>query len=242
MHHTALLSLGAATLASAAALAPAYAAAADAEQASATPHTVVSIREDGVHDVPLSWFDDAVVVPGDRDERTIVVRNDRDLPISVAVTIDDVRPQGGDLLRDLIVDWGVASTAGADLVSAPGSAEAVTLEAGDELSVRLAYEYPSDRATPPGESSVTFDVLIRASADDGAGDGSAGGSSDGPGDGSDGGSGGDGSLAGTGGVFGGQWPAVVALVLATAGAVMWVFGGRRRREAEADGDRCAAAD
>ncbi|RZI92447.1 MAG: hypothetical protein EOO67_08615, partial [Microbacterium sp.] len=100
MHHPALLSLGTAALVAGVVLVPAGAAAADTEQTAAMSHTVVSVREDGIHDVPLRWFDDAVVVPGDRAERTIIIRNDRDVAISVDVSIDHVRPADGALLHD----------------------------------------------------------------------------------------------------------------------------------------------
>lgn len=209
-----LLSFGALTVVAAVGLSPA-AAASSTDQVSPT---VVSIREDGVHDIPVQWFDDAVVVPGDQAERTIIVRNDRDLAVDVDIAIDDVRPAGGALLRDLVIDWGVGSATAAEVAASPASTvSAVTLDAGEELDVRLAYAYPEDHVTPPGAGSVSFDVLIRASADDGTGD-------DGSGD----GSGPDGWLAGTGGDLE-SWPAVAALLLAGAGATLWVFGGRRGR-------------
>lgn len=245
MHRPAFLSLSTGTLVAGtlwgtlvvvAGLSPSAVAASEpVDRASQAPQTVVSVRADGIHDVPLRWFDDAVVVPGDRAERTILVRNDRDVAISVDVTIDDVRPEDGALLRDLVIDWGSSSATGSELVTAPvAPVDGEILTPGEELSVRLAFAYPEDAVAPPGGRSLTFDVLIRASADDGAGEDDAGGAGSGTGDGAgrgDGAGTGDGAasgggLAGTGGVFG-PWTVMAALIAAGTGAMLWILGGRR---------------
>ncbi|WP_336662794.1 hypothetical protein [Leucobacter sp. USHLN154] len=130
-----------------------------------TAPEVVEIDDVGIHHAPLQWFADAVIVPGDSDERTILVENNRKYRTTVSVSLSDVQlPTDESFLRDLHLRWGTSAESMTDIVAPPPPlAENVTLAPGERLPVILGYAY-SEEATqvPYGTQSLRFTLTISA--------------------------------------------------------------------------------
>jgi LPXTG-motif cell wall-anchored protein len=132
---------------------------------------IVTIDDLGFHDLPVTWFSDAVVVPGDTAEAAVVVRNDRAAPTTVSVTLGDVRAGDAHRFDGLMIEWGDAQARVGDLVdNVLPVLEPVVLAPGESRVVTLGYRFAAEGVTPPGGgASATFTLSFRASAAPGAG-------------------------------------------------------------------------
>lgn len=219
-----------------------------------TDHTII-ITDEGKQNLPEQWFADAVVLPGDSGERTVVLENARSVATTVTVGLTDGAVRGTGLYADLSLYWeGGSGALGDVLADQTVLIDRVSLEPGESIPVTLGYLFSEDATQVATDTAVTdFSVMITATdthdTDGGnggggnGGDGNGGGGNGGGGnggEGTDGNGGGSGSghgtanggntgdLAATGGNISGPW--LFGLLSLVAG---WFLIAARRRRGEA---------